>query len=116
MDTVLIGSPEPPRPSVATEEIIRAARDLLSGPGPSITSIAKLLGVFPGTLYNHIPDLRELRASAVFSRASRSGWSRAENSRCAPIRRPGSGWAAEAPSPVHEIAHAAPSDWLHVTR
>ncbi|MGK7235567.1 recombinase family protein [Streptomyces hygroscopicus] len=33
------------RPSVATEEIIRAARDLLPDPGRSITSIAKLLGV-----------------------------------------------------------------------
>jgi DNA invertase Pin-like site-specific DNA recombinase len=56
------------RPSVATEEVIRAARDLLSDPGrsiTSITSIAKLLGVSPGTLYNHIPDLRELRAGAV---------------------------------------------------
>jgi DNA invertase Pin-like site-specific DNA recombinase len=53
------------RPSVATEEIIRAARDLLPDPGRSITSIAKLLGVSPGTLYNHIPDLRELRASAL---------------------------------------------------
>ncbi|MGC0387046.1 recombinase family protein [Streptomyces sp. SAI-129] len=53
------------RPSVATEEIIRAARDLLPDPGRSITSIAKLLGVSPGTLYNHIPDLRELRAGAV---------------------------------------------------
>ncbi|MFG2339543.1 recombinase family protein [Streptomyces yangpuensis] len=52
------------RPSVATEEI-RAARDLLPDPGRSITSIAKLLGVSPGTLYNHIPDLRELRAGAV---------------------------------------------------
>ena len=31
----------------------------------SITSIAKLLGVSPGTLYNHIPDLRELRAGVV---------------------------------------------------
>jgi hypothetical protein len=29
----------------------------------SITSIAKLLGVSPGILYNHIPDLQELRAS-----------------------------------------------------
>jgi DNA-binding CsgD family transcriptional regulator len=28
-------------------------------------SIAKLLGVSPGTLYNHIPDLRELRAGGV---------------------------------------------------
>ncbi|MGW6456945.1 recombinase family protein [Streptomyces sp. NPDC055078] len=53
------------RPSVATEEVIRAARDLLPDPGRSITSIAKLLGVSPGTLYNHIPDLRELRASHV---------------------------------------------------
>ncbi|MET9080020.1 recombinase family protein [Streptomyces sp. NPDC004232] len=44
------------RPSVATEEIIRAARDLLPDPGRSITSITKLLGVSPGTLYNHIPD------------------------------------------------------------
>ncbi|MFE7215973.1 recombinase family protein [Streptomyces sp. NPDC001698] len=53
------------RPSVATEEVIRAARDLLPDPGRSITSIAKLLGVSPGTLYNHIPDLRDLRAGAV---------------------------------------------------
>ncbi|MGW0964102.1 helix-turn-helix domain-containing protein [Streptomyces gelaticus] len=53
------------RPSVATDEVIRAARDLLPDPGRSITSIAKLLGVSPGTLYNHIPDLRELRASTV---------------------------------------------------
>lgn len=53
------------RPSVATEEVIKAARDLLPDPGRSITSIAKLLGVSPGTLYNHIPDLRELRAGAV---------------------------------------------------
>nr|WP_309484393.1 hypothetical protein [Streptomyces himalayensis] len=27
--------------------------------------MAKLLGVSPGTLYNHIPDLRELRAGTV---------------------------------------------------
>jgi hypothetical protein len=43
------------------EEVIKAARDLLPDPGRSITSIAKLLGVSPRTLYNHIPDLRELR-------------------------------------------------------
>lgn len=53
------------RPSVTTEEIVRAARDLLPDPGRSITSIAKLLGVSPGALYNHLPDLRELRAGAV---------------------------------------------------
>ncbi|MFD0367637.1 helix-turn-helix domain-containing protein [Streptomyces sp. NPDC127114] len=52
-------------PTVATEEVIKAARDLLPDRGRSITSIAKLLGVSPGTLYNHISDLRELRAGAV---------------------------------------------------
>ncbi|RPF24747.1 hypothetical protein [Streptomyces sp. TLI_185] len=29
----------------------------------SITSITKILGESPGTLYNHIPDLQEIRAS-----------------------------------------------------
>ena len=48
-----------------TPEIIRAARDMLPNPDTSITSIAKLLGVSPGTLYNHIPDLIELRSSRV---------------------------------------------------
>ncbi|MFG2304533.1 recombinase family protein [Actinacidiphila glaucinigra] len=52
------------RPTLATEEVIRAARDLLPDPGRSVTSIAKLLGVSPGTLYNHIPDLGDLRGSA----------------------------------------------------
>ncbi|WP_405484631.1 hypothetical protein [Streptomyces sp. NBC_00009] len=45
--------------------LIRAAHDLLPDPGRSINSIAKLLGVPPVTLYNHIADLRELRAGAV---------------------------------------------------
>ena len=49
------------RPTVVTPDIIRAARDMLPNPEHSVTSIAKLLGVSPGTLYNHIPDLRELR-------------------------------------------------------
>ena len=35
---------------------------MLPNPDASITSIAKLLNASPGTLYNHIPDLRELRA------------------------------------------------------
>jgi DNA invertase Pin-like site-specific DNA recombinase len=51
------------RPTVVTPELLRAARDMLPNPEASITAIAKLLGVSPGTLYNHIPDLRELRAS-----------------------------------------------------
>lgn len=51
------------RPSVVTPEILSAARDLLPDPNRSVTSIAKLLGVSAGTLYNHIPDLKELRAA-----------------------------------------------------
>ncbi|MEU7900164.1 hypothetical protein AB0B45_45945 [Nonomuraea sp. NPDC049152] len=35
---------------------------MLPNPANSITSIAKLLGVSVGTLYNHIPDLQQLRA------------------------------------------------------
>lgn len=37
----------------------------LPDPGRSITSIANLLGISPGTLCNHIPNPRELRAGAV---------------------------------------------------
>jgi transposase-like protein len=48
---------------VITPETLRAARDMLPNPDNSIESIAKILGVSPGTLYNHIPDLRELRTS-----------------------------------------------------
>ena len=44
-------------------DLIRAARDMLPNPDASVTAIAKLLGVSPVTLYNHIPDLRELRAA-----------------------------------------------------
>jgi DNA invertase Pin-like site-specific DNA recombinase len=51
------------RPTVINADLLRAARDMLPNPEHSITSIAKLLGVSPGTLYNHIPDLRELRAT-----------------------------------------------------
>jgi DNA invertase Pin-like site-specific DNA recombinase len=51
------------RPTVITPEILRAARDMLPNPANSIESIAKILGVSPGTLYNHIPDLRELRTN-----------------------------------------------------
>ncbi|MGA4996108.1 recombinase family protein [Nonomuraea bangladeshensis] len=49
-------------PTVVTPELLKAARDLLPDPERSLTSIAKLLGVSVGTLYNHIPDLQEIRA------------------------------------------------------
>ncbi len=44
-------------------EIIRAARDMVPQPAASVASIANLPGISPGTLYNHIPDLQELRAA-----------------------------------------------------
>ncbi|WP_309505046.1 recombinase family protein [Streptomyces sp. KM273126] len=65
LDTTTLGGRVGGRPHVAGEEIIRTARDLLPDPGRSITSIAKLLGVSAGTLYNHIQDLRELCAGTV---------------------------------------------------
>jgi DNA invertase Pin-like site-specific DNA recombinase len=57
------------RPTVVTPDLIRAARDLFPNPEHSVTSIAKLLGVSLGTLYNHIQDLRELRAAVADSDA-----------------------------------------------
>ncbi|MFF3404447.1 hypothetical protein ACFYW6_39360 [Streptomyces sp. NPDC002659] len=59
------------RPSTITPELIRAARDMLPNPDTSIESIAKLLGVSAGTLYNHIPYLRELRTSRGFVHVQR---------------------------------------------
>ncbi|MEW1843744.1 recombinase family protein [Nonomuraea angiospora] len=53
------------RPTVMDEDKIRKAMDMLPNPENSVTSIAKLLGVSVGTLYNHIPDLKELRAAAA---------------------------------------------------
>ena len=41
-----------------TPEIIRAARAMQPNPDTSITSIAKLLGVSPGALYNGFPRNR----------------------------------------------------------
>ncbi|MFE0147885.1 recombinase family protein [Nonomuraea sp. NPDC059007] len=51
------------RPTVVDAELLKAARDLLPDPDRSVTSIAKLLGISVGTLYNHIPDLQELRTA-----------------------------------------------------
>ena len=53
------------RPTVVNPDLLRQARDLLPNPANSLDSIAKLPGISVGTLYNHIPELRELRASRV---------------------------------------------------
>ncbi|MFI6485110.1 hypothetical protein ACIBH1_44870 [Nonomuraea sp. NPDC050663] len=51
------------RPTVVNAELPKAARDLLPDLGRFVTLIATLLGVSVGTLYNHIPDLHELRVA-----------------------------------------------------
>ncbi|MFJ4741104.1 recombinase family protein [Streptomyces sp. NPDC088775] len=53
------------RPTVVNDKLLRAARDMLPNPENSIETIAALLGVSVGTLYNHIPDLKELRTSRI---------------------------------------------------
>ncbi|MFC8898524.1 recombinase family protein [Streptomyces cinereoruber] len=53
------------RPTVVNDKLLRAARDMLPNPDNSIETIAALLGVSVGTLYNHIPDLKELRHSRI---------------------------------------------------
>ncbi|OEJ22207.1 DNA invertase [Streptomyces agglomeratus] len=53
------------RPTVVNDNLLRAARDMLPNPENSIETIAALLGVSVGTLYNHIPELKELRTSRV---------------------------------------------------
>jgi transposase-like protein len=42
-----------------TGEQIRQARDLLTLPGNSISSIARLLGVSRSTIYKHLPELAD---------------------------------------------------------
>lgn len=51
------------RPPAMTEEQIRHARDLLTRPDNTVTSIAKLLGVSRTTLYKYTPELAAGRAS-----------------------------------------------------
>ena len=45
------------RPPAMTAEQIRQAHDLLTLPGNSISSIARLLGVSRSTIYKHLPEL-----------------------------------------------------------
>ena len=48
-----------------TGEQIRQARDLLTLPGNSISSIARLLGVSRSTIYKHLPELAAGRNPAA---------------------------------------------------
>ncbi|ESP95706.1 recombinase family protein [Streptomyces albidoflavus] len=51
------------RPPAMTEEQIRHARDLLTRPENTVTSIAKLLGVSRNTIYKYVPELKGDRAT-----------------------------------------------------
>ncbi|SFY41802.1 helix-turn-helix domain-containing protein (plasmid) [Streptomyces atratus] len=45
---------------------------MLPNPDNSIETIAGLLGVSVGTLYNHIPELKELRTSRIPAQLERN--------------------------------------------
>ncbi|MFI5978071.1 recombinase family protein [Streptomyces sp. NPDC051452] len=58
------------RPTVATPEIIRAARDMLPNPENSITSIAKLFGSAPAPSTSTSPTCRNSAPPAAFRGSS----------------------------------------------
>lgn len=52
------------------EEQVRHARDLLTCPGNTVTSIAKLLGVSRNTLYTYMPELKGGRVAPAEATAT----------------------------------------------
>ncbi len=50
-----------------TAEQIQHARDLLTRPDNTVSSIARLLGVSRATIYKHVPDLAGQHRSVVLS-------------------------------------------------
>lgn len=53
------------RPPAMTAEQLRQARDLLTRPDNTVASIARLLGVSRGTIYNRFPELRGADRKAI---------------------------------------------------
>ncbi len=53
------------RPSAMTAEQIRHARDLLTRPDNTVSSIARLLGVSRATIYKYVPEVTTGRATAA---------------------------------------------------
>ena len=67
------------RPPAMTAEQIRHARDLLTRPGNTVSSIARLLGVSRATIYKYLPELgtgttRQPGRSRRLVPGSRPGW------------------------------------------
>jgi DNA invertase Pin-like site-specific DNA recombinase len=58
------------RPPAMTEEQVRHARDLLTRPGNTVTSIAKLLGVSRNAIYKYVPELKGGRVALAESTAT----------------------------------------------
>jgi transposase-like protein len=50
------------RPPAMTPEQVRHARALLTEPGNTVASIARLLGVSRSTIYKYVPELGRPRA------------------------------------------------------
>lgn len=61
------------RPPAMTAEQVRQARDLLTLPGNSISSIARLHGVSRSTIYKYVPELADGRYPAGQVPSSRAG-------------------------------------------
>ncbi|MBR7836397.1 recombinase family protein [Actinospica durhamensis] len=63
------------RPPALTPEQVKYARDLLSHPGNTVSSIARLLGVSRSTIYKYVPELVESRFSLSEATAGADlGW------------------------------------------
>ncbi|MEV5944378.1 helix-turn-helix domain-containing protein [Streptomyces sp. NPDC051994] len=58
MDAARARSARLGRPPAMTEEQVRHARDLLTRPQNTVTSIAKLIGVSRNTIYKYVPELK----------------------------------------------------------
>ncbi|WP_190076291.1 helix-turn-helix domain-containing protein, partial [Streptomyces morookaense] len=58
------------RPPAMTEEQIRHARDLLTRPENTVTSIAKFLGVSRNTIYKYVPELKGGRIALAAATAA----------------------------------------------
>ncbi|MEV0322692.1 recombinase family protein [Streptomyces sp. NPDC050658] len=58
------------RPPAMTEEQVGHARDLLTRPGNTVTSIAKLLGVSRNTIHKYVPELKGGRVALAEATAA----------------------------------------------
>ncbi|WP_318783800.1 helix-turn-helix domain-containing protein [Streptomyces spectabilis] len=58
------------RPPAMTKEQVRHARDLLTRPGNTVTSIAELLGVSRNTIYKYVPELKGGRVALAEATAT----------------------------------------------